>query len=335
VIGRLLRTLEGFAGRRVGVVGDMVADVYVYGRPQRLSREAPVMVVRYEHEDTIPGSAANTVRNLVALGASPSPVTLLGQDAAGESIREFFVEAKVDARGLLQHRGFATVTKTRIMAGDQNRTKQQVIRIDREPHARIPSEAEEGLAERFDLVDREVEAWIVSDYNYFVVGAQILARLTAIARKKPVIVDSRHRLREFLGARLVTPNEEEAFEAAGVDQDAEDAVEEVGRKLLAAMPGTNVLITRGNQGMMLFEASGEITSIPVVGGEQIVDVTGAGDTVTATAGLAVVAGASLREAAELANVAAGIVVMKLGAATCTREEIANRLPILQERARHG
>jgi bifunctional ADP-heptose synthase (sugar kinase/adenylyltransferase) len=112
-------------------------------------------------------------------------------------------------------------------------------------------------------------------------------------------------------------------------------VEEVGNKLRAAMPGTHVLITRGNQGMMMFEAEGPITTIPVVGGEQIVDVTGAGDTVTATAGLAVVAGASLREAAELANVAAGIVVMKLGAATCTREEIANRLPILQERSRHG
>jgi rfaE bifunctional protein kinase chain/domain len=331
----MLRTLEGFGGRRVGVVGDMVADVYVYGRPQRLSREAPVMVVRYEHEDTIPGSAANTVRNLVALGASPSPVTLLGQDGPGERIHEFFSGAGVDVRGLLLHPGFATVTKTRIMAGDQNRTKQQVIRIDREPHARIPTEAEDALVQRFDLIDREVEAWIVSDYNYFVVGAQVLARLRAIAREKPVIVDSRHRLSEFLGARLVTPNEEEAYEAAGVEPGAEDLVEEVGKKLLAAMPGTSVLITRGNQGMMLFEAGGEISSMPVVGGEQIVDVTGAGDTVTATAGLAVVAGSSLREAAELANVAAGIVVMKLGAATCTREEIASRLPILQERMRYG
>ncbi|MFO0984213.1 MAG: PfkB family carbohydrate kinase [Planctomycetota bacterium] len=292
-----------------------------------------MIVVRYEREDMIPGQrCANTVRNLQALGANPSPVTLLGNDAAGGGIRDFLAATAIDTRGVILHDAFATVTKTRIMAGDQNRTKQQVIRIDREPHARIPADAESALLEQFELVDREVEAWVVSDYNYFVVTDAIIERLRAIAKRKPVVVDSRHRLLQFKGVSLVTPNEEEACEAVQCEPGGDEVMRAVGEQLLELLGGTTVLITRGNQGMALFERD-RCVDIPIVGGEQVVDVTGCGDTVTATAGLALVAGAQLREAAELANVAAGIVVMKLGAATCSCQEIVDRLPILQARWR--
>jgi rfaE bifunctional protein kinase chain/domain len=335
MIARLKSLLENFEGRRVGVLGDMVADVYIYGRPQRLSREAPVIVVRYEHEETIPGGAANTVRNLLSLGARAIPVSLLGNDAAGHGIRQYFSERGVDTRGVLLHEGFASVTKTRIMAGDQNRTKQQVIRIDREPFSRIPAEADARLLEVFAAIDREVEAWIISDYNYFVVGDSIIARLRELSKKKQVVADSRHRLLSFKGVTLVTPNEEEACEAVGCELSSEEEIRKVGIKLLKELGGTRALITRGNNGMILFESERQISHIPVMGGEQVVDVTGAGDTVTAVAGLALVSGATLREAAELANMAAGIVVMKTGAATCTRQEMFDRLPFLLKRLEMG
>ncbi|MEW6747144.1 MAG: bifunctional ADP-heptose synthase [Planctomycetota bacterium] len=322
-----LEVLHRFEGCRIGVVGDMVADVYVLGQPQRLSREAPVIIIRWESETTLPGSAANTVANLAALSARVTAVAVLGNDPAGRMLRDRLGQLGVDLSGLLLSDDMGTVTKTRILAGDHNRTKQQVIRIDREPQAVLPEGVVEIVQETLEVCDRSVDAWIVSDYDYGLIDTRVIAQLNGIAKRKPVIVDSHRRLGFFRGVTLVTPNEEEALgSVAGVEAGGDPAV--AGRLLLKTIGSQGVLVTRGNRGMVLLERDGHEVSIPIVGTAEVVDVSGAGDTVTATAGLALVAGASMEQAARLANLAASVVVMRTGAATCTRQELCDRLRLI-------
>jgi D-glycero-beta-D-manno-heptose-7-phosphate kinase len=328
-MSRIERIIAGFGDCTVGVIGDSVADIYILGLPERISREAPVMVVRKEEERFIPGCAANTVNNLIDLGCKVAPVTLVGDDEPGRQLRSYLEARRVRVDGVLFSDEYRTVTKTRIMVGDANRIKHQVIRIDHEPQPRVPPEVEKHVLAAIDRIDPDVDAWLVSDYNYFLVSDLVAERLVDLARGKIVVVDSRFRLGLFEGVRCLTPNESEAESLSGIAIRSDHDAREAGWAIMSRLKTESLALTRGNKGMILFEKSGLMVDIPAVGEEEVVDVSGAGDTVAATLTLALVAGANASEAAKLANCAAGVVVMKSGAATCSVEELRSRLHLIR------
>jgi len=316
------RTLiERFEKARVAVVGDIVADIYISGKPHRLSREAPVIVVRHEGEKLVPGSAANTAHNLMALGATVHPIGVVGDDPPGRAVIDFFDGPLAFTDGIFVDETRHTITKTRIMAGDLHTTKQQVIRIDREPSGPMAPAAEQHVCERLEAIAGEVDGVIVSDYGYDMIGPRIVELIGQLAHEKIVVVDSRARILEIKGIALATPNESEAQEASGIAIESDSDVLEAGRCLLDATDNAAILITRGNRGMALLEKGGVAEMIHICGGDEIVDVSGAGDTVAAVAALGLVTGGTFLHAANLANFAAGLVVMKSGTATTTQQEV--------------
>lgn len=323
------KLLSQFEKSRIGVIGDVAADIYIAGTPDRLSREAPVIVVRYEGERLIPGCAANTMNNLLALGCSVFPVSIVGDDDNGKKLIKCF-QNRMDLDGLLLVDDFKTVSKTRIMVGEPNRTKQQMIRIDYEQDRSPPEMIEAEILNTIERTDAKVDAWLVSDYNYHVVTPTVAAKITSIAATKPVVVDSRFRSRLFKGVRCMTPNEGEALDLVGGAGMEPPDFEAIGWKLQKELELESLIITRGNHGMMVFEKDGSLTKIPTVGDDEVVDVSGAGDTVASTITAALVAGADTADAARLASCAAGVVVMKTGAATCDLDEIRAKLPLLEQ-----
>jgi rfaE bifunctional protein kinase chain/domain len=320
--------IDRFKEKHICVVGDVIADIYIYGKPHKLSREAPVVVIRYEDESLCPGSAGNTINNLLALGAHVHPVSCIGRDEAGDKLYAHFAgQEKIDLDGLVRHDG-RTVTKTRILAGDRHTSKQQVIRIDREMEGPLPEALRADLRRKLaDLIHR-MDAVILSDYEYGLIDRQMRAVAAEAARTKIVVGDSRRRLEECKGITLITPNESEAYALAGCE--AETDVELVGGRIIGFMGVEALLITRGNKGMTLFLKDGQIRHIPIYGSDEIADVTGAGDTVTAAATLALASGADFYAASRIANCAAGIVVMKTGTAVATADELKGAIEGLWE-----
>jgi len=313
--------INQFKNLTIAVLGDIVADIYVYGKPVRLSREAPVLVVRHDGERILPGSAGNTIHNLCQLGARVFPVGVLGDDEAGRSLLAQFSTMNVDMGGLISLKERTTITKTRIMAGDDHTSKQQVIRIDREVREPLPESAQARIAAYIDAIGDKVQAFILSDYGYDVLTPDLLDQLKTLATHRTVVVDSRYRLRLFSGVTAITPNESEAEAASQISiTDTQDAVT-VGRKLRDELNLGAVLITRGNRGMVLVDDSGKGSDIPICGSDEITDVTGAGDTVAAVFTASLAAGASFYQAARLSNYAGAVVVMKRGSATASPEEI--------------
>ncbi len=326
--GKFQGLIRSFAGRRIGVIGDLVADLYIYGRPVRLSREAPVLIVRHEREDLLLGGAANSISNLRALGAEVEAVGMVGEDPIGGRLIEALKGIGVSTGAVLRSARWRTVSKHRVMAGDYHTRKQQMLRIDYEPDGRPGAEESARLVELVRSLAGSVEAWILSDYGYHLMCPPLLDLLREErGRGKVVVADSRYRLRDFRGISLVTPNEGEAFSAFGGNEAEWDegigvaAVHEIGRRILDELGVGAALITRGDRGMMLFEPGKDPLDIPISGTRDIVDVTGAGDTVVSVATLALVAGAGFADAARIANIAAGIVVMKPGAATVSQIEL--------------
>jgi rfaE bifunctional protein kinase chain/domain len=311
--------IERFKNKRICVVGDVIADIYIYGRPHKLSREAPVVVIKYEEEHIRPGSAGNTINNLQSLGAQVFPISCVGRDEAGDRLLEHFSACgKVDLGGLIRHEG-RTVTKTRILAGDTHTSKQQVIRVDREMEAPLAPPLRTELRRRLGEIAPRVDAIVLSDYEYGLIDREMRALASAMAREKIVVGDSRYNLREFKGITLITPNESEAYALSGLGPDRD--VEEVGRRIMAFMEVQALLVTRGNRGMALFQRDGSVSHIPISGGDEIADVTGAGDTVAAAVTLALASGADFCTASRIANCAAGIVVKKRGTAVVTIDEL--------------
>jgi rfaE bifunctional protein kinase chain/domain len=325
--------LDNFGRARIAVVGDIVADIYVFGKPHRLSREAPVIVVRHEGEKLVPGSAANTAHNLMALEATVHLIGVVGDDTPGRAIIDFFDGPLAKADGIIIDKKRHTTTKTRIMAGDLHTSKQQVIRIDKEPDGPPSPKIGKELCERLEAVLPHIDGIIVSDYGYDVAGPELVKLVQQAASKKIVVVDSRFRLKEFEGVTLATPNEAEAEAATGITIKSDADAEKVGRALVEQTGNSAVLMTRGNLGMALFEAGAQPEHIPVCGADEIVDVSGAGDTVAATVALGLAGGGTMLQAANLANFAAGLVVMKSGTATTTREEIMELIEQTFERDR--
>ncbi len=324
--GRLRELVPSLAGRRIVVAGDYVLDRFVYGHPKRISREAPVLILRFRREERLPGGAGNTAANVRALGGIPIPVGAVGADEDGRALRTSLTERGIPAEGLVEAPGYRTPTKTRILGGAPNAIKQQIVRYDVEDALSPDGAISSTLAEKLRTAARGADGAILSDYGYGAVSpASVAALRDALPRGARISVDSRHRLAEFGGVDVATPNEEELEECAGPSAalgESDEALVAAAEALRAKMRCPTLLVTRGSRGMALFADSGRPELIPVHGTNQVADVTGAGDTVLATFALAVSAGATSLEAALLANFAGAVVVMKMGTAVVTPAELS-------------
>jgi len=323
---RLLRLVESFQGKRVIVLGDLVADEYVYGKPARISREAPVLILRYLSREVRLGGAGNACHNLHRLGARVLPVGVVGADWAGEALRDLFTGMDIPTDGILTVADRVTPVKTRIMAGGYVATRQQVVRVDREPDGPPPPRAEAPLLERLGTWGAEVDAVVLSDYGYGTVGAGPLEWARALETRGVVVcADSRYDLLRFERVTAATPSEPEVEQLLGLSLNGEKAVEQAGWRLLERLGSRLLLVTRGSKGLALFERGGSGTFLPIYGSDEIADVTGAGDTVISTFTLALAGGGRPLDAARLANYAGGIVVMKRGTAPVTRAELCQAI----------
>ncbi|MDT8903817.1 PfkB family carbohydrate kinase [Selenomonadales bacterium 4137-cl] len=318
------------------VIGDMVADVYLEGIISRISREAPVLVLEHGGENVVPGGAANAVHNAATLGGDAFAVGVVGEDAAGRELAAILAGKKVHTAGLIIDPARPTITKTRVMAGGLATVRQQIVRIDREAKDSLSPAVEARLLEYIGAHIETMAAVVISDYGSITLSPAVRDMVIAACRRRdiPCIVDSRYNILAFAGATVVKQNEAEVAAALGYKNlDAESALVEAGERMLAAMQAEALLLTRGPDGMSLFEAGGRVTHIPVSNVSEVFDVTGAGDTAVVTAALALAAGASYVEAARLANFAAGIVVKKPGTATTTTAELREAVGVYNENNR--
>ncbi|HEX8160259.1 MAG TPA: PfkB family carbohydrate kinase [Pyrinomonadaceae bacterium] len=320
---RLIGIVRSFAERRVVVVGDAVADQFLYGEISRVSREAPVLILRHERTETVPGGAANCAHNLATLGARSALVAVVGDDEAGAALVAKLGGAGVDCRGVTRAGARRTTTKVRVLAGHAHSLKQQVIRVDYETPATDDGALNSQLASRLRELAAGADACVVSDYNYGVASGEVVEALRVLARDRgvPVFVDSRFRLTELAGFTSATPNEDEVEHTLGSRLDDVGQLEAAADDLLARLKHRALLVTRGKNGMLLVEQGAPRQHIAAVGERDAVDVTGAGDTVIATYALALASGASFADAARLANHAGGIVVMKRGTACVSADEL--------------
>jgi len=307
-----------FPKRKIVIVGDLVADQFLHGTIARVSREAPVFILRHDETETRAGGAANAAVNVAALGGKAVLVGIVGNDANGASLLKNLAESGVDCRNIVTGERFRTTTKLRVLAGQQHAPRQQVIRIDYENGAEIDTELTEKLKENFLVAVENTDAVIISDYNYGAANREIAELAARIASEKqiPLIIDSRFRLKEFTGATSATPNQEEVEQILGANFGDEDCI-----KLCENLGYQSLLVTCGNKGMLLIEKDKLPVRIEAVGAKEPVDVTGAGDTVIAAYTLSLASGLSFFDSAHLANHAGGIVVMKKGTVAASAAEV--------------
>ena len=320
----LIEIVRGFADRRLVVIGDAIADQFVYGNISRVSREAPVFILRHEQTETVPGGAANCAMNLAALGARVSLIAAVGKDEAGTELRRKLLSAGVDVDGVIVSEKIQTTTKVRILGGHAHSNKQQVIRIDYDGSQVADDGLRQSIITALKNAAPAADALVISDYNYGVVDDRAVAYLRESV-SKPILVDSRFRLAEFTGFTGATPNEDEVEHLIGHPFTSVEELEAAAKTLKERLQHEALLVTRGARGMMLIEDNSPPVHIPAVGAQQSVDVTGAGDTVIATFTLAVASGSSFADAARLANNAGGRGVMKRGTASVTAAELEHSI----------
>jgi rfaE bifunctional protein kinase chain/domain len=322
---RLLGIVAGFRGRRVVVLGDLVADEFLYGDIARVSREAPVLILEHHRTISAPGGGGNAVANLAALGAHPVPVGIVGRDESGKRLTEALARGGVSTRTILAAEGYETPSKCRVLAGGVHTRRQQIVRIDRGArHGELGAATRRELRRRLSAALAGAEALLVADYGYGAASPAALEGLLGkqLSRGLVVTVDSRTRVAEYRGVTACTPNQEELERALGLASAvADDELPECGRRLLRRSGNRSVLVTRGAKGMLLFERGRPPLAIPAWGSDEVADVTGAGDTVIAAFTLALLGGADGADAARIANYAAGVVVRKSGTATTTPAEL--------------
>ena len=326
---------DGFQQKNILVVGDLVADQFLHGSISRVSREAPVFILRHENTETVGGGAANAAANVAALGGHADLVGLIGNDIDGENLTATLSANGVNLEGVVTSDSFRTTTKLRVLAGQQNARRQQVIRIDYEDEHGVEQDSLAELESNAIALIKKADAVVVSDYGYGVVTEQLFQKIQTSTKEFniPVLVDSRHRLSQFTGATAATPNQEEVEQLLGGPYSPEACVELRGRLGVEAL-----LVTLGNKGMFLSVEGVAPSMIPIVGKDEPVDVTGAGDTVIAAFALGVATGAGFPIAARIANHAGGAVVMKKGTATLTAAELIESIskyePELTETSLH-
>src|SRR3984957_13321558 len=325
---RLHKIVESFPKLTVTVLADLVADEFVFGEISRVSREAPVLILKHRDRKIVPGGGANAIYNLADLGVNVLPVGVVGDDEPGRLLLRAFRHKRIPVSGVFKDKSYTTVTKTRILAGFPHTAGQQVVRLDREPAEGPNSHLRREIVLASREYTRASDALLVSDYGY---GAATPALLNVIREKRgidkvPVTVDSRHRILEFSGVTAATPNEAEVEEAPGIRIGNEwNRLVAAGDQVVGEMNLEALLITRGKDGMVVFPRRHRPTDIPIHGIDEVADVTGAGDTVIATFTAALAAGATAEDAAHLANYAGGIVVMKRGTATVSQQELLEAL----------
>lgn len=320
---RLLRLVDAFATRRVLVLADLVADEFVHAHVERVSREAPVLILQYDRTDVRLGGGANATHNIRTLGGRPVPLGVVGGDPRGRALKALLAERGITTRHVATERGYETPVKSRLLAGGLHSARQQVVRVDRTRPLPAESAARRAVGEALEAAGH-VDAVLASDYGLGLLDAALVEHAIAVARRRgvPVTVDSRYALLSARGMTAVTPNEPEVEAALGITIGHDVArLESAGRTLLRRLRAEAVLVTRGRDGMALFERGRPPRHLPIWGSDEVADVTGAGDTVIATFTLALAAGARPAEAALLATYAGGIVVMKEGTATVSADEL--------------
>lgn len=309
--------------KKIMVIGDMVADIYLEGRISRISREAPVLVLEHSGETLVPGGAANAVYNAASLGGDVYAVGVIGGDQAGEGLVSCFKDKGIHTQGLVVDAGRPTITKTRILAGGLATVRQQVVRIDREDKNPISKATEGRLLDFLHSYLFQMDAVVLSDYGSGTLSLAVRRHIidTCHDKKIPCMVDSRYDILGFPGVTFVKQNETEAASVLGLSSLDKQTLPRAGQTLLEQLAAKGVLITQGAEGMTLFTDDGAVKHIPVTNKSEVYDVTGAGDTAVVTMMLAYSAGADALTAASLSNYAAGVVVRKHGTATLTAREL--------------
>ncbi len=325
----LRECVEQFTTKTIVLLGDFVADEFQYGEISRVSREAPVLILKHRETHIVPGGGANAANNLASLGARVLPVTAVGDDPAGDVLIAHFRRQRVNVSGILRVKGWATPTKRRFLAGWAHTVGQQVLRVDYEPKSPLPDAVRKKLHQWLLADLRHAHALAVSDYGFGIATPDLVQQASAKRKRAlPVTLDVRYQLHRYAKAGITsaTPNEAEleAEHHTAIGQDTGELTR-AGRATLSEMKLQSLLVTRGRHGAALFEPGDRFTQIPVYGSDQAVDVTGAGDTVLAAYTLALACGASPLEAAHIANIAGGLVVMKRGTATISREELLDAI----------
>jgi rfaE bifunctional protein kinase chain/domain len=324
---RLRRIVESFSRTTVTVVGDMVADEFVFGEISRVSREAPVLILKHRERTIVPGGGGNAVYNLADLGVNVLPVGVVGEDEAGKTLVKRFRQRRIATSGIIREKNYSTVTKTRILAGMTHSARQQVVRVDREPDL----EPSPQIAREIVLAARQYaeasDALLVSDYGYGAASPDILNAIREAGWNGiPITLDSRHRMLDYSGVTAATPNEPEVEELLRTTIGSDwSRLCSAGAQIMKAMKLKSLVITRGRDGMVAFDREHKPVDIPIVGSDEVADVTGAGDTVIAAFTAALAAGAPTEAAALLANYAGGVVVMKRGTATVSQQELLDAL----------
>jgi rfaE bifunctional protein kinase chain/domain len=323
---RLSTLVQAWQGKRVLVLGDIVADEQVVGRASSVAREAPVLVLEHLESTLLPGGATNVAANLAALGASTHVCGVIGDDEVGRRLLRRLREAGLGCDGMVVDPSRPTTTKTRIWAGGaQQQVQQLMLRLDRVERRPVPPAVCERMAEYVRrAAAAEIDALVISDYENGVIQPELIAAAlpAALGAGRLVAVDAHGGLQRFKGATLFTPNPPEAEAAAGRTFNSVAELEAAGQELIQQLDTRALLITRGQEGMSLITGDGPPLHLPAVVGAAVLDPTGAGDTAAAAFTLAAAAGGTLRQAAELANLAAGIVVRRVGTATASAADLA-------------
>jgi len=325
----LAECVERFEGKRVVVLGDFVADSFQSGDITRVSREAPVLILRHRDTRIMPGGGANAANNFAALGARVLPISTVGDDEAGDQLISSFREKKVDVSGILRNKGRVTPTKTRFLAGWAHTVGQQVLRVDYEPRTALDPQQTKRIAALLKSRCGNADALAISDYGFGVATPELVSAISRQLRGRiPVSLDSRYGLAKYrrAGVTTATPNEPE-LEAAHNTTIGSNVgeLERCGRATLQGMKLDSLVVTRGKDGMAVFEPGKPTVHVPIHGSDEAVDVTGAGDTVLAAYTLGLASGASPVEAANIASIAGGLVVMKRGTATVARKELLDAI----------
>lgn len=314
---RLKKILSNFNKRRIAVVGDIMLDDYLIGTVDRISPEAPVPVVLIKEEKFVLGGAGNVIKNLATLGAKTYYYGIIGDDQEGEKLSKSMIELGVDISGLIKSEDRPTIVKRRILGGNQ-----QLLRIDWEDRREIDNLVEDNILEKISKNIKNIDAIILSDYDKGVLTSRLVKEIIKLAKKnnKIITVDPKPKnIERYVGASSLTPNKKEAFLC--FEKEGRKSIDEIGIKIRKELKLENLLITRSEEGVSLYDEKG-ITNIPTFA-KEVFDVTGAGDTVISVYTLSKVSGATWEEAAKIANTAAGIVVGKIGTSTSSKEEIIN------------
>lgn len=304
-----------------------MADQSVYGEIKRVSREAPVLILKECEKRVVPGGGGNAANNLAALGATVTPVGVVGEDETGDALLRYFREKGISTRHIVRCGDYPTPTKTRVLGGLTHWQRQQIVRIDREPSAPLPRPVRSRLTRTAASLLGASTGLLVADYGYSTTDAVEIESLRRKARRNlPITIDSRYDILNYKNLTAATPNEPELEAAFGLPIGSDlERLHLLGRKFLHRQRLQALLVTRGRDGMVLFEARKPAQHLPIFGSDQAVDVTGAGDSVIAAFTLSLAAGASFLEAALIANCAGGIVVMKRGTATVSIGEITEAI----------